>query len=664
MDDLLAKSGTTAAKQENAYTADDIEVLEGLEPVRKRPGMYIGGSDETAMHHLVNEVFDNSMDEAVAGHASRIEIDLQPNNLLTISDNGRGIPIGKHPKFPKKSALEVILTTLHSGGKFNSKAYETSGGLHGVGISVVNALAEHLEVEVIRDQTLHTQKYSRGHALTKLEKGGKITNRKGTSISFRPDPEIFGDKAKFRPEKLYRFARSKAYLFRGVEIRWNCEPSLIAEGSALPAKETIQFPNGLADFMDEKLGKKHLVTPNSFSGQADLADGMGRVEWSISWPDTDEGFGRSYCNTVYTPDGGTHESGMRAALTRGIKAYGEMSNVRNLAKMTGDDISGSAYMLLSVFIKDPQFQGQTKDKLVSSAAAKLVENALRDPFDHWLSNDAGQAGKLMEFIQMRMEHRLNRKKQKDTARKTVTQRLRLPGKLADCTRSNREGTEIFLVEGDSAGGSAKQARNRETQAILPLRGKILNVASATAEKIRANNEISDMLQALGVGTGKHYREDDLRYDKVIIMTDADVDGAHIAALLMTFFYQELPWLVRQGHLYIAQPPLFRVTYKGKTYYPADEAEKEEMVAEFEAKGGKLDVGRFKGLGEMTAPQLKETTMLPENRKLLRVVIAEEDEDATEERVNDLMGKKPELRFKFITEQTSLHGDKLKEALDV
>ncbi len=664
MSDLFqGKSGATAAKQET-YTADDIEVLEGLEPVRMRPGMYIGGSDETAMHHLVNEIFDNSMDEAVAGHASRIEIDLQPDNMLTISDNGRGIPIGKHPKFPNKSALEVILTTLHSGGKFNSKAYETSGGLHGVGISVVNALSDHLEVEVIREQTLHTQKYSRGHAITKLEKGGKIANRKGTSITFHPDAEIFGDKSKFRPEKLYRFARSKAYLFRGVEIRWNCEESLLKEGGGIPAKDTIQFPNGLADYMEEKLGKKQMVTPNMFAGEADLADGMGRIEWAISWPDVDDGFGRSYCNTVYTPDGGTHESGMRGMLTRGIKAYGEMTSARNLAKMTGDDISGSAYILLSVFIKDPQFQGQTKDKLVSSAAAKLVENAMRDHFDHWLSNDATQAGKLMEFIQMRTEHRLNRKKQKDTARKTITARLRLPGKLSDCTRSSREGTEIFLVEGDSAGGSAKQARNRETQAILPLRGKILNVASATSEKINANNEISDMLQALGVGTGKHYREDDLRYDKVIIMTDADVDGAHIAALLMTFFYQELPWLVRQGHLYIAQPPLFRVTYKSKTYYPADEAEKDKMVAEFTAKGGKLDVGRFKGLGEMTAPQLKETTMLPENRQLLQVHIAEEDEESTEERVNDLMGKKPELRFKFITEQTSLHGNKLKEALDV
>ena len=664
MSDLFqGKSGATA-KAGESYSAADIEVLEGLEPVRKRPGMYIGGSDENAMHHLVNEVFDNSMDEAVAGHATRIEISLQPGNLITISDNGRGIPIGQHPKFPDKSALEVILTTLHSGGKFSSKAYETSGGLHGVGISVVNALSDHLEVEVIRDKTLHTQKYSRGHALTKIEKGGTIANRKGTSITFHPDAEIFGDKAKFRPEKLYKFARSKAYLFRGVEIRWSCDASLISDPAKVPVKDTIQFPNGLADFLTERLGKSPLVTPHAFTGMAELADGKGRVEWAISWPDVDDGFCRSYCNTVNTPDGGTHETGMRSALTKGIKAYGEMTGTRKLDKMTGDDISGSAHILLSVFIKEPQFQGQTKDKLVSAEASKLVENALRDPFDHWLSDDATQSGKLLEFIQMRMEHRLNRKKQKDTARKTITQRLRLPGKLTDCTKSQREGTEIFLVEGDSAGGSAKQARNRETQAILPLRGKILNVASATADKIRANNEISDMLQALGVGTGKHYREDDLRYDKVVIMTDADVDGAHIAALLMTFFYQELPWLIRQGHLYIAQPPLFRVTHKGKTYYPADEAEKEAMVAEFTAKGGKLDVGRFKGLGEMTAAQLKETTMLPENRKFLRVEIADEDEDATETRVNDLMGKKPELRFKFIQEQTNLQGDKLKEALDV
>lgn len=662
MSDLFQGNSKAQAAAENSYTADDIEVLEGLEPVRKRPGMYIGGSDETAMHHLVNEVFDNSMDEAVAGHATRIEIDLAADNIVTIRDNGRGIPIGAHPKFPDKSALEVILTTLHSGGKFSSKAYETSGGLHGVGISVVNALSDKLDVEVIRDKTLYTQSYSRGFAQGKIEEVGAITNRKGTSISFHPDAEIFGDAAKFRPEKLYRFARSKGYLFRGVEIRWSCAPELV-EGTQVPAKDTIHFPGGLSDFLNEKTGKMPLVTAKSFAGEAPLADNKGKVEWAITWPDVDDGFSRSYCNTVFTPEGGTHETGMKSMLTKAIKAYGEMMGSKKLSQLTGDDISGSAYMVLSIFIKEPQFQGQTKDKLVSGEAAKLVENAMRDAFDNWLASDATQAGKLLEFIQFRAEQRLSRRKQKDTARKTITQRLRLPGKLADCTRSAREGTEIFLVEGDSAGGSAKQARNRETQAILPLRGKILNVASATAEKIRANNEISDMLQALGCGTGKHYREDDLRYDKVVIMTDADVDGAHIAALLMTFFYQELPWLIRQGHLYIAQPPLFRVTHKQKTYYPADEAEKDKLVAQFEGKG-KIEVGRFKGLGEMTAPQLKETTMNPANRKLLKVVIADEDREATEIRVNDLMGKKPELRFQFIQEQTALKGNQLKDALDV
>jgi topoisomerase-4 subunit B len=659
MSDLFAGAAKRTGG-ENEYTADDIEVLEGLEPVRRRPGMYIGGSDETAMHHLVNEVFDNSMDEAVAGHATRIEIDLQPNNVITISDNGRGIPIDPHPKYKDKSALEVILTTLHSGGKFGSKAYETSGGLHGVGISVVNALSDKLEVEVVRNKQIYTQKYSRGDKLTEIEEGGTTNNRRGTSITFHPDEQIFGDKAKFRPEKLYRFARSKAYLFRGVEIRWSCAPELVTDGT-IPAKDVIHFPGGLSDFLAEKLDGKAIVTPNSFKGEAELADGMGRVEWAISWPDVDEGLMRSYCNTVHTPQGGTHETGLRTSLTKAIKQYGEMMGLKKLNQMTGDDISGSAYILLSVFVKDPQFQGQTKDKLVSGNASKLVDNAIRDHLDHWLSGDSDQGQKLLEFIQERTEQRLNRKKQKETSRKSVTQRLRLPGKLADCTRSTSNGTEIFLVEGDSAGGSAKQARFRETQAILPLRGKILNVASATTDKIRANNEISDMLQALGCGTGKHYKEEDLRYEKVIIMCDADVDGAHIASLLMTFFYQELPQLIDQGHLYLAQPPLFRITHKNKTYYAADEAEKEAMVAKL---GGKAEVGRFKGLGEMTPAQLKITTMLPEKRRLLRVMIDEVDVEATEERVEHLMGRKPELRFRFIQEQTQNYGETLKEALDV
>ena len=666
MSDLFAKNAAKAKTAEAAYSAEHIEVLEGLEPVRRRPGMYIGGNDETAMHHLINEVFDNSMDEAVAGHASFIEIDIQPNNTITIRDNGRGIPIDAHPKFPKKSALEVILTTLHSGGKFNDKVYQTSGGLHGVGISVVNALSEHLEVEVAREQQLYRQTYSRGAALTKLEKMGAIKNRRGTTITFRPDPEIFGPKAKFRPDKVYKLIRSKAYLFRGVEIRWKCDEALIGEGSSVPVTETIHFPDGLQDFLKSELGDRALVAP-AFSGEADLGEGKGRVEWSIGFPKDDGEDGRYalFCNTIPTPEGGTHEQGLRAALTKGLRAFGEMTKNKRASTIMADDVMQGAMVIMSLFIKDPQFQGQTKDKLVSNDAARLVENALRDPFDHFLSGDVESGTALLNYIIFRAEERMRRRQEKNVKRQNVTSRLRLPGKLADCTRSIPQGTELFLVEGDSAGGSAKQARERETQAVLPLRGKILNVASATIDKIRANQEISDLMQALGVSTGSQFDIKALRYEKVIIMTDADVDGAHIASLLMTFFYQEMPKLIAGGHLYLALPPLYRVTAGGHTYYPRDDAAKEKLMAQLSVKHkSKIEVGRFKGLGEMTAPQLKETTMDPRKRILLKVSIADEDIDSTAERVNQLMGKKPELRFNFIREQTELYGEKFREALDV
>ena len=663
MSDLFAGGAKPAKTAEQSYTAEDIEVLEGLEPVRRRPGMYIGGSDENAMHHLVNEVFDNAMDEAVAGHATRIELEVKAGNIITIRDNGRGIPVDPHPKFPDKSALEVILTTLHSGGKFSGKAYETSGGLHGVGISVVNALSDAFEVEVVRERQIYVQRYSRGNPLSGIELQGTVNNRKGTSVTFHPDAEIFGESARFRPEKLYRFARSKAYLFRGVEVRWSCDEELLGADSAVPAQERIHFPGGLADFLTESLEGLPLVTPKPFTGIAELAEGRGRVEWALSWPDDEDGMVRSYCNTVYTPEGGTHESGFKAALTKGIKAYGEMVGLKKIGQVTGEDVTGSAYLMLSLFYRDPQFQGQTKDKLVSAEAARLVENAVRDHFDHWLSGDADQGQKLLESIIERADNRLKRRQQKDISRKNVTQRLRLPGKLADCTRSTPQGTELFLVEGDSAGGSAKQARSRDNQAILPLRGKILNVASATSDKIRANQEIADMLQALGCGTGKHYREEDLRYEKVVIMTDADVDGAHIAALLMTFFYQELPLLIDQGHLYIAQPPLYRISYRNETFYAADDKEKDALVKKLGAKG-KIEVGRFKGLGEMTPAQLKETTMVPGRRRMLRVMIDPAERGQTADRVDQLMGKKPELRFQFIQEQTALRGAELAEELDV
>ncbi len=665
MSDLFTKS--TARKTDaNTYSAKHIEVLEGLEPVRRRPGMYIGGNDENAMHHLINEVFDNAMDEAVAGHASFIEVELAPGNLVTIRDNGRGIPIDPHPKFPKKSALEVIMTTLHAGGKFNDKVYHTAGGLHGVGISVVNALSDHLEVEVARDQQLYKQDYSRGTPATKLQKIGAVKNRRGTAVTFHPDPEIFGAKSKFRPEKIYKLIRAKAYLFRGVEIRWRCDPDLLAEGATTPAQETIHFPGGLADYLASEVIHRPLAISQYFSGSADLAEGKGRVEWAVAWPkDDDEGRHALFCNTIPTPEGGTHEQGLRASLTKGLRAFGEMTKNKKAASIMADDVMEGAVIILSLFIKDPQFQGQTKDKLVSNDAARLVENAIRDPFDHFLSGDVTQGTALLDYIIYRAEERLRRRQEKNVKRQNVTSRLRLPGKLADCTRSEPHGTELFLVEGDSAGGSAKQARVRETQAVLPLRGKILNVASASLDKIRANQEISDLMQALGVSTGSAFDIKNLRYEKIVIMTDADVDGAHIASLLMTFFYQEMPELIRRGHLYLAQPPLFRITAGNVTYYAANDAEKNALVEQLSTKHkSRIDIGRFKGLGEMTAPQLKETTMDPKKRTLLKVIIDESETDETAERVHQLMGKKPELRFKFIREQTELYGEKFREALDV
>lgn len=662
--DLFAKQ--TKADPKETYDASQIEVLEGLEPVRKRPGMYIGGTDERAFHHLASEILDNAMDEAVAGHANRIDVTLEPDNTLSITDNGRGIPVDDHPKFPGTSALEVILTTLHSGGKFSGKAYQTSGGLHGVGISVVNALSEHMRVEVARDRQLYAQEFSRGKTTTKLEKLGAINNRRGTKVTFKPDPDIFGKAAKFKPAYLYQLTRSKAYLFRGVEIHWHCDPSLLLPDSKVKEQDVFHFPNGLQDFLLENLKDSATITEKPFAGLAEFSGQPGRVEYAIAWPSGREGFIHSYCNTVPTPQGGTHESGLRTALTRGLKAYGEMTGNKKAGNITAEDILGGGAVLLSVFIPEPQFQGQTKEKLASAEATKLVESVLKDRFDHWLSADPASANKLLEEIIERAEDRMRRRDDKQTARKTATAKLRLPGKLADCSRSDADGTEIFIVEGDSAGGSAKQARNRETQAVLPLRGKILNVVSATADKIRANQELSDLQLALGCGIGKNCTTDNLRYEKIIIMTDADVDGAHIAALLMTFFYTQMRPIVDAGRLYIAQPPLYRLVSGKDSVYAKDDAHKEELlVTQF--KNRKVEISRFKGLGEMPAAQLKETTMKPESRSLLRVSlpIAQSvalgveaeliEEEVTEtnpaaeldDLVDRLMGKQAEARFKFI-----------------
>ena len=652
----LFQSAAPKTKQ-RGYSAKDIEVLEGLEPVRRRPGMYIGGTDERALHHLVAELLDNAMDEAVAGHATRIELSLERDNLITVADNGRGIPVDPHPKFKDKSALEVILTTLHSGAKFSQKSYATAGGLHGVGLSVVNALAEELTVEVARDRTLWRQTYKRGRPQGKLKKAGAANNRRGSTVTFRPDPEIFGQAARFRPDRLFRMARSKAYLFRGVEIRWRCDGALLSEGDETPKKETLHFPNGLRDFLETHLNGRKTLTPDVFAGQGKFPDEAGNVEWAISWPQDENGFLSSYCNTVPTPQGGSHEQGLRTGLLRGLKAYGELvGNRKKVAQVTADDIVGGACAMLSVFIGNPQFQGQTKERLATPEAARLVEASMKDHFDHWLSGHPERARLLLERVIERADERLRRRQERELNRKSATRKLRLPGKLADCARNRAEDTEVFLVEGDSAGGSAKQARNRDTQAVLPLRGKILNVASASADKLKANQEISDITQALGCGTRGQFDLDKLRYDRVIIMTDADVDGAHIASLLMTFFYREMPGLIESGRLYLAQPPLYRLSQGGETVYARDDAHKEELLAEHFTGRGKVELSRFKGLGEMPASQLKATTMDPAKRTLLRVAVVEpEDPNPKAEQkkaadlVERLMGRKPEARFKFIQE---------------
>ena len=632
----------------SGYSAADIEVLEGLEPVRKRPGMYIGGTDERALHHLFAEVLDNSMDEAVAGHAKLIEVTLEADGALTVRDDGRGIPVDPHPKHPGKSALEVIMTVLHSGGKFSGKAYETSGGLHGVGISVVNALSERVEVTVWKDGFEWRQAFSRGKPLGAIEKLG-ATRKKGTQIRFTPDPVIFGDAVMFRPARLYRMARSKAYLFGGVEIRWKCAPERLQDQT--PPEATFRFPNGLADFLGERIKDLETVTPEPFAGRWERPGETGKVEWAVAW--TPAGFGeadsfmQSYCNTVPTPEGGTHESGFRAALTRGLKQYAELTGEKRGLIITADDVLSQAGALVSVFVANPEFQGQTKERLSSSDAQRLVEKALADPFDHWLTAQPKSASALLDFVVERAEERLKRRKDKEVARASATRKLRLPGKLADCSGSAMDGTELFLVEGDSAGGSAKQARNRKTQAILPLRGKILNVASATADKFGGNKELSDLLLALGAQAGSKYRDEDLRYDRIVIMTDADVDGAHIASLLITFFYRTMPELIRGGRLYLALPPLYRLSHGGKAVYARDPEHRDQLLAT-EFKNKKPEISRFKGLGEMMPAQLKETTMDPATRTLARVTLPR-TEEVVEDLVERLMGRKPEARFQFIQE---------------
>ncbi|MDA7564131.1 type IIA DNA topoisomerase subunit B [Pelagibacteraceae bacterium] len=630
------------------YSAKDIEVLEGLAPVRKRPGMYIGGTDENAYHHLANEILDNSIDEAVAGYSKEINVKLISQNTIQISDDGRGIPIDKHPK-KNKTALEVVMTTLHSGGKFNDGVYKSSAGLHGVGLSVVNALSSKLNIQVTKNYKIHTQDYSRGKPLNKLKQKGKAKVKNGTQITFSPDPEIFGKDTVFKAEKIYELTKNKAYLQKGIKITWECNSSLVGRNSKITTKETFLFSKGIEDFLKNEINQKNVIHDKVCFQSGNLDDKKGKLEFALQFNRDKIKFNKAFCNTVYNMNGGTHDAGFRSGIAKSIRKFAKNKNNKIVSKATQDDIFDQAAYIVSIYISNPEFEGQTKHKLSSSFVQKYCENFTSKSFDEWLNRNSTAAKGILNVLEEKIREKNIYDLNQNVERQSAFRKIRLPGKLSDCTSDKTEGTELFIVEGDSAGGSAKQARDRMTQAILPLRGKILNVKNSNAAKILANNEINNLLQALGCGRGKSYNQKDLRYEKIIIMTDADVDGDHISTLLLTFFISEMPQLIKDGHLYLAVPPLYKLNISNKVIYAIDENEKNKLLNQ--NKKSKIEISRFKGLGEMMPAQLKVTTMNKETRKLIKVTIPNEKIKLrkTNKLVDDLMGKNAELRLKFITE---------------
>ena len=633
------------------YSAKDIEVLEGLTPVRKRPGMYIGGTDEAAYHHLVNEILDNSIDESVAGYAKEIFVKLINKNTITISDDGRGIPIEKHPK-KKRTALEVVMTTLHSGGKFNESVYKSSAGLHGVGLSVVNALSSKLNIQVTKNFKIYSQDYSKGKSLNKLKSKGKNRIKNGTQITFSPDPDIFGKNVIFNSEKIYELAKNKAYLQKGIKINWECKKELISRKSSIPSKETLLFSKGLEDFLKNEINQKNILHEKVCFQSGNLEDKKGKIEFALQFSKEKIKFSKAFCNTVYNMNGGTHDAGFRSGIAKSIRKYAKNKNNKIVSKATQDDIFDYTAYIISVYISNPEFEGQTKHKLSSNIIQKYCDSFVSSTFDEWLNRNPKAAKNIINLLEEKIREKNIHDLNYSVERQSAFRKIRLPGKLSDCSSDKIEDTELFIVEGDSAGGSAKQARNRINQAILPLRGKILNVKSSNTAKILANNEINNLLQALGCGRGKNYNKKDLRYEKIIIMTDADVDGDHISTLLLTFFISEMPQLITDGHLFLAVPPLYKLNISGKLIYAIDEFEKNKLLKI--NKKAKIEISRFKGLGEMMPAQLKETTMNRESRKLIKVILPKQKPKLkkTNRLISDLMGKNADLRLKFISENAN------------